>query len=135
MPSLPPKPALKYWAPMSFWLQSAAMNLSPGTQRPCHPGSLVYPRLPSFVALPLLSVRSEKERLSGQTPLSTIPMTTPSPLALSALQKPPVPLSPRKPGVLEVSSCLISSLVTATTPGTDLSFCAAAGASRAAKPL
>jgi hypothetical protein len=134
MPALPPKPALKNCAPISFWLQLLAAKASPGVHLPFQPGICWYASLPSLLALPLLPVRSEKLGCSGQMPLSTMPMTTPSPLALVA-QKPALPVSPRKAGVLAVSILRISSFVTASTPRICASFSAWAAVISAAKPL
>ena len=34
----PPQPALKCWAPISFWLHIEALKPSPGVHLPCQPG-------------------------------------------------------------------------------------------------
>jgi hypothetical protein len=67
-------------------------------------------------------------------PLSTMPMMTFWPLDPLS-QTPPSPLSPRKSGVVAVSSWRISSRDTASTPGIWASLSAWAWVSSAAKPL
>ena len=42
MPALPPQEALKYWAPISFWLQLEPLNCSPGVHFAFQPGQLDY---------------------------------------------------------------------------------------------
>jgi hypothetical protein len=57
--------------------------------------------LPFLAGVAVGPVRSEKLRLSGQMPPSTMPMITPSPLVWD--QAPPGAVRPRKSGVEEVS--------------------------------
>ncbi len=102
-------------------------------QRPFQPGICWYDSLPSFVALPFVPVRSEKLRLSGQIPPSTMPMITPSPLVCD--QAPPGAVKPRKSGVDDVSTLRASSFVTASTPRVSASLAACSAVMSAAKPL
>ena len=67
-------------------------------------------------------------------PVSMTPTTTSSPV-MPLAHGPAGSVSPKKSGLLSVVKYLISSGLTARTPGCLASFSASAGFSRAAKPL
>ena len=97
-------------------------------------GDLLVASLPSFVALPLTPVRSEKLGCSGQMPPSTMPMMTPSPLALVS-QKPSGPVRPRK--ARRGRGVHLARLVLGHREHARhrASFCACSAVNSAAKPL
>lgn len=116
-----PVPAVKVLAPTSLLLHMLALNRSPSTHRPFQLGRTG------------VSPMSLKLALSGQMPLSTKPMMTPSPKSVSG-QMPESLSRPRKAGDLVVCRCTALSLNMPVTPGVFDRRRASSTVSSAAKP-
>jgi hypothetical protein len=117
------RPLLKDRAPMSFRLHAEALNAWPASHAPFH-----------LAGTGFLMPASLKLSLSGQTPVSTIPMITSSPYLDAGHRPAPAALRPRNSGVRVVWRRPYVSGNAATWPSTPLSSSSCAAVSAALNP-